>query len=110
MGQQQAQTNNNKTSNKTLVAASPYENNLHTVAARRPLALNGHSKGSKHNLEIPVRTEFSYLVHPTAGKQRLLSLSSVTQNGAIQAQPLNNIKPHQNPSCNKAVPCLQWLE
>jgi hypothetical protein len=56
------------------VTTSPNEKkDLHTVATRSPLALNGRSEKSKHNLEIPVETEFSSLLHPTAGKQRLLS-------------------------------------
>jgi hypothetical protein len=40
---------------------------------RRPLAFNGWSEASKHNLEIPVGTEFSELLRLTAGKQKLLS-------------------------------------
>jgi hypothetical protein len=72
MGQQRAQTNNNITPTKTPVT-SPNENNLHTIATRRPLALNGWSEGSKHNLEIPTDTEFSDLLRLTARKQRLLS-------------------------------------
>jgi hypothetical protein len=51
MGQQRTQTNNNVTQNKTLVT-SPNENNLYTVARRRPLALNGWNEESKYNLEI----------------------------------------------------------
>jgi hypothetical protein len=41
---------------------------------RRPLVLNGRSEEPKQNLEIPAETEFSDLLHPTAGKKRLLSL------------------------------------
>jgi hypothetical protein len=46
---------------------------LHIVATRRPFALNGWSKESEHNLEIPVKREFNDLLGPTAGKQGLLS-------------------------------------
>jgi hypothetical protein len=77
MGQQQAQTNNNIIPNKTLVTASPNEKtNFDTAATKRPLALNGRSEQSKHNSEIPVETEFSNLLRPTAGKQRILSYRS----------------------------------
>jgi hypothetical protein len=61
MGQQQAQTNNNITPNKTLIETSPNDNNLLTVGTRSPLALNDWSEDSKHNLEDPVETEFSDL-------------------------------------------------
>jgi hypothetical protein len=75
MGQQQAQTCNNITPNTTLVATFPNENNLHTVPTSRPFALNGRSEGSEHNLEVPDETEYSDLLHPTVGKQRMFSLS-----------------------------------
>jgi hypothetical protein len=61
--------NNNIIPNETLITTSPNENNLHTAATRRSLALNGRSEGSKHNLKIPVETEFSDLPLTTAGKQ-----------------------------------------
>jgi hypothetical protein len=48
--------------------------NSHTVATRRFLSFNGWSEEFKHNLEILVRTEFSNLLCPKAGKERLLSL------------------------------------
>jgi hypothetical protein len=85
MRQQEAQTNNNILPNKIFVTTSPYENNLHTVATRRPLALNGRSEGSKHNLEIPAGTKFSDLLRPTSGKQILLFKFSnaTTQNEEI---------------------------
>jgi hypothetical protein len=87
---------------QTLIITSPNENNLHTIATRTILALNGWSEMSKHNLEIPAETELSDLLRPTAGKQRLLLKfsNSVTQNGALQAQAHNKIKPHQNPCCS----------
>jgi hypothetical protein len=47
---------------------------LHTVATRRPLAFNGWNEEFKHNLEITVRTEFSNLLCPSAGKESLLFL------------------------------------
>jgi hypothetical protein len=40
---------------------------------RRLLSHNGQSKESKHNLKIPVETEFSNLICPTSGKPRLLT-------------------------------------
>jgi hypothetical protein len=51
--------------------------NLHTVATRRPLAVSGWSKEVKHNLERPVEVEFSDLICPTSGKQRLPTLTWV---------------------------------
>jgi hypothetical protein len=61
---------------KTLIITSQNEKNLHTFAMRRCLALNGRSKKSKHNLERLGETEFSDLLCPTAGMQKLLSYLS----------------------------------
>jgi hypothetical protein len=72
MGQLQAKTNNNITPNKTLVTSPSKKKNLHTVATR-PLAINGCSEESKHNMERPAETEFSDIPRPTAGKRKLLS-------------------------------------
>jgi hypothetical protein len=69
-GQQLAQTNNNITRNKTTVITSSNENNLHAVATRRRLALNGRIEGYKHNFETPAGTEFSdlYLAKSSLGQ------------------------------------------
>jgi hypothetical protein len=75
MGQQQAQTNNTIIPNKTVVSTSTNEKkNSHTDPTRKSLGFNGWSEEFKHNLEIQVRTEFSNLLCPTTGKERLLSL------------------------------------
>jgi hypothetical protein len=69
-----AESPNNIIPNKTLVTTSQNEKkNLHTVATKRALVLNGRNEESKHNLEIPDETEFSDLFRPTLGKQILLS-------------------------------------
>lgn len=60
-----------QTQTKALIATS--QNEKLTVTTSRPLALNGQSKESKHNLERPVETESSDLLRPTAGKERLPS-------------------------------------
>jgi hypothetical protein len=79
MGQQQALANNNITPNKTLVSTSPNEEkNLHTVVMRRPLALNGLSKRSKHNLENTVETEFNdHFAWPMTSKRLLFTFSNL---------------------------------
>jgi hypothetical protein len=46
---------------------------IQIVATRRPLAVNSWSEESKHNLDIPVETEFFNLLQATAGEQTLLS-------------------------------------
>jgi hypothetical protein len=72
--------------------------NLHTIAIRRPLALSSGSEESKDNLEDPVEIEFSDHFARLMASKRLLFFkfsNSVPQNGAIQAQPHNKIKPHQ---------------
>jgi hypothetical protein len=80
MGQQQFQAKTNIiTASKTLVTTSPNENNLHTVAMRRPFASKRLSEGSKYNLEIPAEREFSDLRCRTAGKRRLLLYSFQTE-------------------------------
>jgi hypothetical protein len=67
---QLAQTYNNITPNKTLVITFSDENNLHAVAMRRRLALNGRIEGHKHDLETPDGTEFSdvYLAKTLLGQ------------------------------------------
>jgi hypothetical protein len=50
------------------------------------LALSGWSEESKHSMEIPVKTEFSNLLNPTAGKQRLL-LNHLTMTEVILSKP-----------------------
>jgi hypothetical protein len=71
MGHLQAKTNNNMIPSKTL-ATSPNENNLHSIATRKPLALNGRSEESKQNLATTSRDWWQWwqaktalLNHPT---------------------------------------------
>jgi hypothetical protein len=78
MGQQQAQIRNNMIPDKLSLEhpqmTKKKKRNLHTVATRRPLALNSRSKEFKQNLEDPVETEFSdHFARPMTSKNCSLS-------------------------------------
>jgi hypothetical protein len=73
MGQQQAQINNSIIPDSFLQHPQMKKKNLHTVATKRPLALNGRSKESKHNLEAPVEAELSNHYAWTVASKRLPS-------------------------------------
>jgi hypothetical protein len=75
---------------------------LHTVPMKRALVLNSQNKESKHNLEIPVETEFSNLHRWTDGKQRLLfKFSDSITEKEFRTHDLNRISPSTSPTAGK---------